>query len=82
MVYVSDIIQYLGLENDYSFGNHPFNRHVQLFGRKTKVSHWVNDRKKLDPYDATYVTHDDTILPFHKGMIIDDVYFKAYKSPC
>ncbi|MFA5393937.1 MAG: radical SAM protein [Candidatus Ratteibacteria bacterium] len=81
-VHVSDIIKYLGLENDYRFGNHPFNRHVRLWGRKTKISHWVNDRKKLDPYDATYVTHDDTLLPFHKGMIIDDIYFKAHKSHC
>jgi len=82
MVHVSDILQYLGAENDYGFGNHPFNRHVKLFGRKTKVSSWVNDRNKLDPFDATYVTHDDTIVPFHKGMILDDIFFKAHKSHC
>jgi MoaA/NifB/PqqE/SkfB family radical SAM enzyme len=82
MVYVSDIIRYLGKENDYGFGNHPFNRHVKLFGRTTKVSYWVNDRKKLDPYDALYVIHDDTILPFHKGMIHDDIFFKAHKLHC
>jgi hypothetical protein len=81
-VHVSDIIRHLGLENDYEFGNHPFNRHVRLFGRTTKVSSWVNDRKKLDPYDAFYVIHDDTMLPFHKGMILDDIHFKARKPHC
>ncbi len=80
IVHVSDIIRHLGLENNYNFGNHPFNRHVKLFGRTTKVSYWVNDRKKLDPYDALYVIHDDTILPFHKGMIYDNIFFKTQKS--
>lgn len=82
MVHVSDILRHLGLENDYGFGNHPFNRHVKLLGRTTKVSSWVNDRKKVDPYDAVYVVHDDTILPFHKGMLRDDLFFKANKMHC
>lgn len=80
IVHVSDIIRHLGLENDYKFGNHPFNRHVKLFGRTSKVSYWVNDRKKLDPYDALYVVHDDTIMQFHKGMIYDNIFFKGQKS--
>jgi pyruvate-formate lyase-activating enzyme len=82
MVHVSDIIRYLGRENDHRFGNHPFNRHVKLFGRTTKISSWVNDRKKLDPYDAVYVIHDDTLLPFHKGMVFDDIFFKTRKPHC
>jgi uncharacterized radical SAM superfamily Fe-S cluster-containing enzyme len=82
MVHVSDIIKYLNKQNDYDFGNHPFNRHVKLFGRTTKVSSWENDRKKLDPYDATYVIHDDSIVPFHKGMILDDIFFNNIKEHC
>ena len=82
MVHVSDIIRHLGLENNYGFGNHPFNRHVKLLGRTTKVSSWVNDRQKLDPYDATYVIHDDTLLPFHKGMLLDDIFFKGDRWHC
>lgn len=82
MVHVSDIIRFLGLGNDYSFGNHPFNRQVKLWGRTTKISSWVNDRKKLDPYDAVYVIHDDTIVPFHKGMIWDNIFFKTLKMHC
>lgn len=82
MVFVSDILQYLGKENNCDFGNHPFNRFIKLFGRNTKVSSWVNDRVKLDPYDALYVIHDDRILPFHKGMILDDIFFKAQKQHC
>jgi len=80
IVHVSDIVKHLGLEKEYDFGNHPFNRRVQLFGRTTKVSYWVNDREKLNPYDALYVIHDDTILPFHKGMIFDNIFFKTQKT--
>jgi pyruvate-formate lyase-activating enzyme len=82
MVHVSDLLRILGRESDYGFGNHPFNRHIRLFDRTTKVSSWVNDRDKLDPYDATYVIQDDTILPFHKGMILDDVFFKTARTHC
>jgi len=82
MVHVSEIIRHLGLEHSYDLGNHPFNRRVKLLGRTTKVSSWVNDRQKLDPYDATYVMHDDTILPFHKGMLLEDIYFKGQKWDC
>jgi MoaA/NifB/PqqE/SkfB family radical SAM enzyme len=82
VVHVSDIIRFLGHENDYTFGNHPFNRYINLFGRKAKISSWVNDRLKLDKYDAEYVIHDDSILPFHKGMILDDIHFKSHKDHC
>jgi len=82
MVHVSDIVKYLGFKDNYEYGNHPFNRHVKLFGRTTKVSSWVNDRIKLDAFDATYVIQDDAIMPFHKGMILDDIFFKGTKSHC
>jgi MoaA/NifB/PqqE/SkfB family radical SAM enzyme len=82
MVHVSDLLRYFNMEEQYDFGNHPFNRHVKLFGRTTKLSSWVNDRIKLDPYDARYVTYDDQIVPFHKGMIIDDIHFKTHKEHC
>jgi MoaA/NifB/PqqE/SkfB family radical SAM enzyme len=82
MVFVSDILQCLGKEKEYVFGNHSFNRFVKLFGRNTKVSSWVNDRIKLDPYDALYLIHDDRIVPFHKGMILDNIYFKASRVNC
>jgi MoaA/NifB/PqqE/SkfB family radical SAM enzyme len=82
MVHVSDIIRFLGKESDYRFGNHPFNRHVVLYGRPAKISYWVNDRKRLDPYDATYVIHDDSAVPFHKGMILDDIHFQSRKWHC
>ncbi len=79
-VHVSDILRHLGLENNYDFGNHPFNRHIKLFNRRAKISCWVNDRR-LDPYDATYVSHDNKIIPFHKGMILDDIFFKSQSLP-
>lgn len=79
-VHISDILGHLGLEDDYEFGNHPFNRTVKILGRPTKVSYWVNDRKRLEPYDASYVIHDDTITSFHKGMILDDIFFKSDRS--
>lgn len=82
MVHVSEIIRSLGKENDYRFGNHPFNRHVMLHGRAAKISYWVNDRNRLDPFDATYVIHDDSVVPFHKGMILDDVHFQASRWHC
>jgi len=80
--FVSDVLRHLGKENDYYMGNHPFNRHIRLLGKSTKVSSWVNDRKMVDPYDALYVLSDDSITPFHKGMLIEDLFFKTNKSNC
>lgn len=76
MVHITDMLKKLNMQDSYGMGNHPFNRTVKLFGRKTKVSSWVNDRIMLDPYDALYVIHNNEILPFHKGMVADDLYFK------
>jgi organic radical activating enzyme len=81
-IFISEILRYLGKENDYYMGNHPFNRHIRLFGKSTKVSSWVNDRKMVDPYDAFYVLSDDSIIPFHKGMLMEDLFFKTQKSHC
>lgn len=75
-IFISDILRHLGMYDKVQPGNHPFNKHITLFGRKVKLSSWVNDRSRNDPFDAKYVVHDNTILPFHKGMIYDDLYFK------
>ena len=77
MVHVSDIVRFLGKERDYQRGNHPFNHHVKLHGRTAKLCSWVNDRRRVDPHDATYVIHNDAIVPFHKGMILDDIHFRT-----
>jgi hypothetical protein len=79
---ISAVLRRLGKERDYTMGNHPFNRHIRLLGKKTKVSSWVNDRTMVDPYDALYVLPDDSVMPFHRGMLMDDIFFKINKTHC
>lgn len=77
---LSDILKSLGKQNNWAYGSHPFNRIVRISGRKAKISCWVNDFKMLEPYDGRYVIHDDSIVPFHRGMILDDLYFKSLST--
>ncbi len=76
LVFVSDILRYLGKENDYKKGTSPFNRHIQLSGINTKICSWVHDMKRIDPLDSNYVIANNSMSTFHRGMIQDEIFFK------
>jgi uncharacterized radical SAM superfamily Fe-S cluster-containing enzyme len=75
-IFLSDLLKYLGAENNYKKGTSPFNRYIQLSGKKAKLCSWILDIKKLDPIDSSYVIADNSISTFHRGMILDEVYIK------
>ena len=74
---LSDIVNYLGKNDDIMKGRTPFNRHVRIYGIRTKVCSWSNDSGIIDPIDVTYLISDDRLLPFHRGMKYDELLIKA-----
>lgn len=82
-IFVSDILRYLGKQNDYQAGTSPFNRLIKLSGIEVKVCSWVNDNKRVDPVDSLYLISDDTLTTFHRGMRLDEILLlqSALPSP-
>ncbi len=76
-VHVSDMLRYFGKEQGSSKGNTPFNCHIRLFGKKTKLCSWVNDVARIDPLDFMYVIANDEMTTFHRGMRKDEVLLKT-----
>jgi hypothetical protein len=71
-VFASGILKYLGKDNDYTQGANPFNRHLSFLGKKIKVCSWVNDMKRLDPIDSSYLISNGVMTTFHRGMKLDE----------
>ncbi|MES9900264.1 MAG: radical SAM protein [Sedimenticola sp.] len=76
MIFVSDILRYLGKEDNYKKGSSPFNRYVQLSGKRTKICSWVLDMGRLESVDSSYIIADNSMTTFHRGMILDEILLK------
>ncbi|HHT9119495.1 MAG TPA: radical SAM protein, partial [Candidatus Hypogeohydataceae bacterium YC41] len=75
-IFVSDMLKYLKKEKDYTKGTEPFNCRIILKGKQARISSWVNDVKRLDPIDCSYIISNDVMTTFHRGMKIDEVLIK------
>lgn len=71
-VFVSEMLKFLKKENDYTKGVKPFNRHVKLNGKHTKLCSWVWDMKRVDPIDSNYILSDDTFTTYSRGIRQDE----------
>ena len=72
----SEILKYFKKENDYTKGVNPFNCHIRLKGKKTKICSWIPDMKRLDPIDSSYIISNDMLTTFHRGMKMDEILLK------
>lgn len=79
-IYTSDIAKYLDNESSAMKGTTPFNRHVYIKGKRTKICSWVNDMVRLDPIDSNYLISDGTLTTFHRGMKLDENLLLQAKS--
>lgn len=80
-LFISDILKALGKESAYERGNSPFNRFIEFAGKRVKLCNWTNDMKRLDPIDFSYITADDNLTTFHRGMKVDEVLIKQGRVP-
>jgi len=80
MIYLSDLIKYLGKENDVRQGTSPFNRYVTVENRPVKVCSWVPDIGRLAPIDSFYLISDNTVTTFHRGMYLDEILLKSRRG--
>jgi uncharacterized radical SAM superfamily Fe-S cluster-containing enzyme len=76
-IFVSDMLEFFKKDRDYAKGTNPFNRYINLEDKKVKICSWVNDVKRLDPIDYHYVISTNEIIPFHRGMKLDEVMLMA-----
>lgn len=72
-VFPSEILKYFKKEDDYTKGVSPFNCDIRLKGKKTKICSWVQDMKRLDPIDSSYIISNDMLTTFHRGMKMDEI---------
>jgi hypothetical protein len=70
---VSDVLKHLKKEGDYKKGTSPFNLHIRLKGKKTKLCSWVLDMTRLDLIDSNYIISNDILTTAHRGMKVDEV---------
>lgn len=75
-VYVSQIVEALGLADCCAPGTTPFNRLAKIAGRPIKICSWVHDTRRLDPIDSGYVISSDVLTTFHRGMKVDEVLLR------
>lgn len=80
-LYLSSLIAYLGMEENYQKGRSPFNVYITLKGKRLKLCSWVFDTGRLDPIDDDYLLSNDSILPFHRGMKIDETLLLRRRMP-
>ncbi len=76
IVFVSDMVNRLGCQGKTSPGTTPFNRMVNVHGKRMKVCSWLCDTRRLDPLDSGYLICDDRVTTFHRGMRLDDVLLR------
>lgn len=79
-VYVSQLVDALGVSNCCSPGTTPFNRRVRIARRPVKVCSWINDVRRVDPLDSGYVISSDKLTTFHRGMKLDEVLLTRSSS--
>lgn len=79
-VFLSEILKYFKKEDDYTKGVSPFNCHIRLKGKKTKICSWVQDMKRLDPIDNSYIISNDMLTTFHRGMKMDEILLSNYNG--
>ncbi len=72
-IFVSDMLHHLSADWSSSKGANPFNRHVLVKGKKLKLCSWVNDMKRLDPIDVSYLISNGFMTTFHRGMKLDEL---------
>lgn len=75
-IFPSEILKYFKKEDDYTKGVSPFNCYIRLKGKKTKICSWVQDMKRLDPVDNSYIISNGMLTTFHRGMKMDEILLK------
>ena len=76
-VFVSEMLEHLGLKTLSHKGNSPFNRYVKLERKRTKVCSYVNDIAASEPVDSRFVTSDNRRTSLHRGMKVDELLLKG-----
>ena len=72
-IFVSDMLRYLGKENDFHKGSLFTNVDIYYKKKKIKLVSWVFDTRRVDPVDSKYVISDDTMTTLLRGMKLDEI---------